>query len=266
MAAAMNGMTLHGGLIPAGATFLVFTDYCRPAIRLAALMGIRVIYVMTHDSIGLGEDGPTHQPVEHLAALRAIPNLIVFRPADPVETAECWQLALRTRTRPEPARADAPEPVAVPHGRRARATCSAARRLRDSRPPRRRGQGERSSPRAPRSRSRSPPQALLAERGDRRRASSPCPASSSSPPSPPPTRAAVIGDAPVKVAVEAGIRMGWDAIIGSRRRLRRHDRLRRQRALQGALRAFRHHGRSGRGGGRRQALTVTAAARPGRFA
>ena len=75
MAAAMNGMALHGGLIPAGATFLVFTDYCRPAIRLAALMGIRVIYVMTHDSIGLGEDGPTHQPVEHLAALRAIPNL-----------------------------------------------------------------------------------------------------------------------------------------------------------------------------------------------
>ena len=94
MAAAMNGMALHGGIVPYGGTFLVFTDYCRPAIRLSALMGQRVIYVMTHDSIGLGEDGPTHQPVEHLAALRAIPNLNVFRPADPIEVAECWELAL----------------------------------------------------------------------------------------------------------------------------------------------------------------------------
>jgi transketolase len=94
MAAAMNGMALHGGVIPYGGTFLVFSDYCRPAIRLAALMGNRVIFVMTHDSIGLGEDGPTHQPVEQLAALRAMPNLFVFRPADATETAECWQLAL----------------------------------------------------------------------------------------------------------------------------------------------------------------------------
>ncbi len=94
MASAMNGMALHGGIIPYGGTFLVFSDYSRPAIRLAALMGIRVIHVMTHDSIGLGEDGPTHQPVEHLAALRAIPNLLVMRPADAVETAECWQIAL----------------------------------------------------------------------------------------------------------------------------------------------------------------------------
>lgn len=100
MAAAMNGMALHGGIIPYGGTFLVFTDYCRPSIRLSALMGQRVIYVMSHDSIGLGEDGPTHQPVEHLAALRAIPNLLVFRPADAVETAECWQLALAERNRP----------------------------------------------------------------------------------------------------------------------------------------------------------------------
>ena len=95
MAAAMNGMALHGGLIPYGGTFLVFSDYCRPAIRLSALMRQRVIYVMTHDSIGLGEDGPTHQPVEQLASLRAIPNLNVFRPADGVETAECWELAVR---------------------------------------------------------------------------------------------------------------------------------------------------------------------------
>ena len=100
MAAAMNGMALHGGIVPYSGTFLVFSDYCRPAIRLAALMGKRVVHVMTHDSIGLGEDGPTHQPVEHLAALRAIPNLLVFRPCDAVETAECWQLALATEKRP----------------------------------------------------------------------------------------------------------------------------------------------------------------------
>src|SRR5579883_2851755 len=100
MAAAMNGMALHGGILPYAGTFLVFSDYCRPAIRLAALMGQRVIHVMTHDSIGLGEDGPTHQPVEHLAALRAVPNLKVFRPADAVETVECWQLALQSRDGP----------------------------------------------------------------------------------------------------------------------------------------------------------------------
>ncbi|HYM18285.1 MAG TPA: transketolase [Micropepsaceae bacterium] len=100
MAAAMNGMALHGGIIPYSGTFLVFSDYCRPSIRLAALMGQRVIHVMTHDSIGLGEDGPTHQPVEHLASLRAIPNLLVMRPADATETAECWQLALTQKSRP----------------------------------------------------------------------------------------------------------------------------------------------------------------------
>jgi transketolase len=100
MAAAMNGIALHGGFIPYGGTFLTFADYSRPAIRLAALMGIRVIHVMTHDSIGLGEDGPTHQPVEHLASLRAIPNLLVFRPGDAVETAEAWDCALQTETSP----------------------------------------------------------------------------------------------------------------------------------------------------------------------
>ncbi len=100
MAAAMNGMALHGGVFPYSGTFLVFTDYCRPSIRLSALMGLRVVYVMTHDSIGLGEDGPTHQPVEHLAALRAIPNLNVYRPCDAVETAECWEMALKTIATP----------------------------------------------------------------------------------------------------------------------------------------------------------------------
>ena len=100
MAAAMNGMALHGGVIPYGGTFLVFTDYARGAIRLSALQQARVIYVMTHDSIGLGEDGPTHQPVEHVASLRAMPNVLVMRPADVVETAECWELALQQSDRP----------------------------------------------------------------------------------------------------------------------------------------------------------------------
>ncbi|HVZ10633.1 MAG TPA: transketolase [Rhodopila sp.] len=100
MAAAMNGIALHGGLIPYGGTFMCFSDYCRPSIRLSALMGIRTIFVMTHDSIGLGEDGPTHQPVEHLAAVQAIPGLDVYRPGDAVETAECWELILRQHHRP----------------------------------------------------------------------------------------------------------------------------------------------------------------------
>ena len=105
MAAAMNGMALHGGIIPYSGTFLVFADYMRPAIRLAALMRQRVIHVLTHDSIGLGEDGPTHQPVETLAGLRAIPNLLVFRPGDAMETAECWELAVK--------RADGPSVLAL---------------------------------------------------------------------------------------------------------------------------------------------------------
>ena len=100
MAAAMTGMALHGGVIPYGGTFLVFTDYCRAAIRLSALQEARVIYVMTHDSIGLGEDGPTHQPIEHVQSLRMMPNLLVMRPADAVETAECWEIALSEKTRP----------------------------------------------------------------------------------------------------------------------------------------------------------------------
>jgi transketolase len=100
MAAAMNGLALHGGLIPYGGTFFVFSDYMRPSIRLAALMGVRVIHVLTHDSIGVGEDGPTHQPIEHLASLRAMPNVLVLRPADAIETAECWELAIRNASGP----------------------------------------------------------------------------------------------------------------------------------------------------------------------
>jgi transketolase len=100
MAGIMNGIALHGGIIPYGGTFLIFLDYCKPSLRLSAFMGLKVIYIFSHDSIGLGEDGPTHQPIEHLAHLRAIPNLNVFRPADTIETLECWEIALKSITNP----------------------------------------------------------------------------------------------------------------------------------------------------------------------
>ncbi|MBJ7499105.1 MAG: transketolase [Sphingopyxis sp.] len=138
MAAAMNGMALHGGVVPYGGTFLVFADYCRAAIRLSALQRQRVVYVMTHDSIGLGEDGPTHQPIEHLQSLRAMPNLLVMRPADAVETAECWALALAQENRPSllaltrqnlpPLRHDVTENLCAKGGYRLRGA-SAARKV-----------------------------------------------------------------------------------------------------------------------------------------
>ncbi|PQM29447.1 transketolase [Sphingopyxis lindanitolerans] len=135
MAAAMNGMALHGGIVPYGGTFLVFADYCRGAIRLSALQRQRVVYVMTHDSIGLGEDGPTHQPIEHLQSLRAMPNLLVMRPADAVETAECWAIALAQDSRPSllaltrqnlpPLRHDVTENLCLKGGYRLRAASAA---------------------------------------------------------------------------------------------------------------------------------------------
>ena len=210
MAAAMNGMALHGGFIPSDATFMVFTDYCRPAIRLAALMGIRVIHVMTHDSIGLGEDGPTHQPVEHLAALRAIPNLLVFRPADQTETLECWQAALGVKSSPSILALTRQNLRQVRKSFVAENLCA-------------RGAYEISpvSGKAAVSLFASgseleialDAQALLAGKGIAARVVSvPCmdlffmqdEA----------YRRKVIGDAKVRVAVEAGIRMGWDQIIG----------------------------------------------------
>lgn len=138
MSAAMNGMALHGGVVPYGGTFLVFADYCRAAIRLSALQKQRVVYVMTHDSIGLGEDGPTHQPIEHLQSLRAMPNLLVMRPADAVETAECWALALAQEDRPSllaltrqnlpPLRHDVTENLCLKGGYRLR-SASASRKV-----------------------------------------------------------------------------------------------------------------------------------------
>ena len=211
MAAAMNGMTLHGGIIPYSGTFLVFADYCRPSIRLAALMGERVIHVMTHDSIGLGEDGPTHQPVETLASLRAMPNLNVFRPCDAVETVECWQLALEGR--------ETPSVLAL-----TRQNLPQLRRTLDERNKCAAGAYEISPAEGTAQVSifatgsevslAVEAQKLLAAKGVAARVVSvPCFELFQN--APETARKAVIGDAPIKIGVEAAIRQGWDAIIGS---------------------------------------------------
>jgi len=211
MAAAMNGMALHGGIIPYSGTFLVFSDYCRPAIRLAALMGQRVIHVMTHDSIGLGEDGPTHQPVEHLAALRAIPNLTVYRPCDTVETVECWQLAIESEHNPSVLALTRQNLPQLRQGVDANNRCAAgAYEIAPAQ-----GKVEVSLFASGSEVAVAvAAQRLLAERGVAARVVSvPCldrfMAQASD------LRQAVIGDAPVNVAVEAGIRLGWDAVIGT---------------------------------------------------
>ncbi|HVX99806.1 MAG TPA: transketolase [Pseudorhodoplanes sp.] len=211
MAAAMNGMALHGGIIPYSGTFLVFSDYSRPAIRLAALMGERVIHVLTHDSIGLGEDGPTHQPVEHLAALRAIPNLKVFRPCDAVETLECWELALRN--------ADGPSALAL-----TRQNLPQLRSRVDHDNICANGAYEIAGPDGPSDISifasgsevsiAVEAAKLIAVRGVAARVVSvPCLELFAAAPGH--VRDAVVGRARVRVAVEAGIRQGWDAIIGA---------------------------------------------------
>jgi len=209
MAAAMNGIFLHGGFAPNGATFLVFTDYARPAMRLAALMGTGVVYVMTHDSIGLGEDGPTHQPVEHLAALRAIPNMRVFRPCDAMEVAECWELALNridgptvlalTRQNLPQLRTMAPSDNPCGHGAyelvaaqgEAKVSLFASGSEVEIAVAAQKQLGERGIA----SRVVSVPslELLLAQPADRQKA--------------------IIGNAPVKVAIEAAVRWGWDAVI-----------------------------------------------------
>jgi len=211
MAAAMNGMALHGGIIPYSGTFLVFSDYCRPAIRLAALMGQRVIHVMTHDSIGLGEDGPTHQPVEHLAALRAIPNLLVFRPCDAVETAECWQLALEAQNRPSVlalTRQNLPQ-LSRDFLDRNRCAAGAYEIVAAD------GKTE-VSIFATGSEVAIAVEAkkLLAARGVAARVVS-VPCFELLMEAPEAARRAIIGEAKVKVGVEAAVRQGWDAIIGS---------------------------------------------------
>jgi transketolase len=214
MAAAMNGMALHGGVIPYSGTFLVFSDYCRPAVRLAALMQQRVIHVMTHDSIGLGEDGPTHQPVEHLAALRAIPSLDVYRPCDAIETVECWQLAIESAHRPSVLALTRQNLPQLRRGVDTENRCAA---------------GAYEIVAADEAQGKVEvslfasgsevaiavaAQRLLADRGVVTRVVSvPCLdrflAQASE------LRRSVIGNTPVKVAVEAGVRQGWDAVIGA---------------------------------------------------
>jgi transketolase len=210
MAAAMNGMALHGGFAPAGATFLVFTDYARPAMRISALARIPVVYVMTHDSIGLGEDGPTHQPVEHLAALRAMPNMRVFRPADAVETAECWQLALESK--------EGPSVLALTRQNLAQSRREA-------------GEGNLSATGAyeispARGEARATifasgseveiaiaAQKILDEQSFAVRVVS-VPSLELFLAQPEKIRRRIVGDAPIRVAVEAAVRFGWDALIG----------------------------------------------------
>jgi transketolase len=210
MAAAMNGMALHRGIIPYSGTFLVFSDYCRPAIRLAALMRHRVIHVMTHDSIGLGEDGPTHQPVEQLAALRAMPNLKVFRPCDAVETIECWQLALAT--------SDGPSVLALTRQNvpQLRLGLDADNRCARGAYELVAAEGGTATVSLFASGSEVAiavaAYKLLAARGVMARVVSvPCFELLLAAPD----REAIIGNTEIKVAVEAGIRQGWDAIIGS---------------------------------------------------
>ena len=215
MASAMNGMALHGGIIPYSGTFLVFSDYCRPAIRLAALMGKRVIHIMTHDSIGLGEDGPTHQPVEHLAALRAIPNLLVFRPCDAVETAECWQLALEAKNRPSVLALTRQNLPQLSQNFLDSNRCAAGAYEIAAAEGKAQGKAE-VSIFATGSEVAIAVDAkkLLAAKGVSARVVS-VPCFELLLEAPEAARRAVIGDAPVKIGVEAAIRQGWDAIIGS---------------------------------------------------
>jgi transketolase len=211
MAAAMNGLALHGGVIPYSGTFLVFSDYCRPSLRLAALMGQRVIHVMTHDSIGLGEDGPTHQPVEHLAALRAIPNLRVFRPCDIVETVECWQLAIESARGPSVLALTRQNLPQVRSGFDAENRCAAgAYELVPAEGKAVVSLFASGSEIAIAIEARK----LLAERGIAARVVSvPCVELFLAAPAE--RRQTVIGAAPVRVAAEAAVRQSWDAIIGS---------------------------------------------------
>ncbi len=210
MAAAMNGIAAHGGFAPAGGTFLCFTDYARPSMRIAALSHTPVVYVMTHDSIGLGEDGPTHQPVEHLAALRAMPNMRVFRPADAVETAECWQLALENTRGPTVLALSRQNLTPVRTVANANNLCShGAYELVAA-------QGE-----AKISLFASGSEVEIAVAAQKELAGRGIATRVVSVPSlelllaqPAERRKAIIGNAPVKIAIEAAVRFGWDAVIG----------------------------------------------------
>ena len=210
MATAMNGVALHGGFIPYGGTFFVFSDYARGAIRLSALMGVRVIYVLTHDSIGLGEDGPTHQPVEHFAMLRATPNLQVFRPCDAVETAECWELALAAKNMPSALLLSRQN---LPALRTSAETNESARGAYVLSP----ADGPRDlTLLATGSEASIAIDAAKALRSERKRvAVVSMPSWELFEAQPADYRAEVLGSAP-RIAIEAGVRLGWDRWIGER--------------------------------------------------
>ena len=211
MAAAMNGITLHGGFRAAGGTFLVFADYARPSMRLASLMGLPVTYVMTHDSIGLGEDGPTHQPVEQIASLRAMPKMRVFRPADAIETAEAWQLALE--------RLDGPTVLALSRQNlpQFRTDASPKNRLSEGAYELFAAEGGKAQVSLFASGSEVEiavaARKLLAEKGVRARVVS-VPSLELLLEQDEAVQARIVGDAPIRIAVEAGVRFGWDAVIG----------------------------------------------------
>jgi transketolase len=211
MAAAMNGITLHGGFRTAGGTFLVFADYARPSMRLAALMGAPVVYVMTHDSIGLGEDGPTHQPVEQIASLRAMPNMRVFRPADTIETTEAWQAALE--------RTDGPTVLALSRQNLPQLRTDATAKNRSATGAYELLAAEGGKAQVSLFASGSEVELavnarkLLAEKGVRARVVS-VPSLELFLEQDEATQASVVGQAPVKIAIEAGVRFGWDAVIG----------------------------------------------------
>lgn len=211
MAGAMNGITLHGGFRPAGGTFLVFADYARPSMRLAALMGLPVVYVMTHDSIGLGEDGPTHQPIEQIASLRAMPKMRVFRPADTIETAEAWQLALE--------RTDGPTVLALSRQNlpQLRTDGTATNRSAKGAYELLAAEGGKAQVSLFASGSELEiavtARKLLAEKGIRARVVS-VPSLELLLQQDEATQAQIIGNASIKIAIEAGVRFGWDAVIG----------------------------------------------------
>jgi transketolase len=211
MAAAMNGITLHGGFRTAGGTFLVFADYARPSMRLAALMGLPVVYVMTHDSIGLGEDGPTHQPVEHLASLRSMPKMRVFRPADAIETAEAWQLALE--------RTDGPTVLALSRQNLPQLRTDATAKNRSATGGYELLAAEGGKAQVSLFATGSElelavaARKLLGEKGVRARVVS-VPSLELLLEQDEATKGAIIGSAPIRIAVEAGMRFGWDAVIG----------------------------------------------------
>ena len=255
MGAMANGMAAHGGVVPMAVTYLAFSDYERPAMRMAALMGLPVKFVFSHDSIGIGRNGPTHQPVEILASLRAMPNMLVLRPADAVEAAECWEIAFEHRSGPVDARLRAPGAAArAPHAHQRR-TCRGAAPTCSPRP--------KAAPREVTLLATGSEVALALAARDALQAGG-TPTAVVSMPSwelfaaqDAGYRSSVLGAGTVRVAVRSGAALRLGPLARRARRLRRHDRLRRLRTGRGAIPALRHHAR----GHRRRGAPPAAPAR-----